>query len=112
MVTLTDAEIMAGIRVSADTAGLSGEGETAILITDNDMGALIPARAAYARVEIDAAAPDAPDEASNAAALALVGYLYDAPPSKVGNAWERSGCAYILRRWLVRRAVAVFEATA
>ena len=50
MVTLTDAEIMAGIRVSADTAGLSGEGETAILITDNDMGALIPARAAYARV--------------------------------------------------------------
>ena len=31
----------------------------------------------------------------------------------VGNAWENgAAAAYILRRWLIRRAVAVFEATA
>ena len=111
-VTLTDEQILASVRVTADTAGLSGEGDKAILITDNDAEALIPARAAYARIEVVAAAPDAPDEAHNMAVLALVGYLYDAPPTMVGNAFERSGCVYILRRWLIRRAVPFTEATA
>ena len=67
---------------------------------------------AFARLEVAAAAPDAPDEYHNIACVVLAGYLYDAPPSKLGNAWANSGAAFILRRYLIRRAVPLTEATA
>ena len=65
----------------------------------------MPARIAFAKLEVVAAAPDAPDEYHNIACVVLAGYLYDAPPSKLGNAWANSGAAFILRRYLIRRAV-------
>ena len=53
---------------------------------------------AFARLEVAAAAPDAPDEYHNIACVVLAGYLYDAPPSEARQtpgrtAAPRSSCA-------------------
>lgn len=71
---------------------------------------------AYAVAEVLRAAPDAPESAHNMAAIAIVAYMLDAPPAAPGggfaNAWANSGAVFILRPWLLRRAVALTEATA
>ena len=113
MVTLTDSEIMAAISVRPDAlVAVVGEGEHQSLVGENDLTGLMPARIAFAKLEVVAAAPDAPNEYHNIACVVLSGYLFDAPPSKLGNAWANSGAAFILRRYLIRRAVAFTEATA
>ena len=113
MVTLTDAEIVRALATRPEPFNHQiGTGDEQSVITVTDMAKQAPPRIAYARAEVERAAPDAPDEAHNLACITLTAYLIDAPPSAVGNAWERSGCTYILRSWLIRRAVAFTEATA
>ena len=111
-VTLTNAEILAQLRLGPGPAGLSGEGRDAILVVDNDPVALLPARAAWASAEVvRRTVDDCPDDVHNMAVLALVGYLYDAPPSAAGggyaHAWANSGAVFILRPYLHRRAVEI-----
>ena len=54
-------------------------------------------------------APGAPDDIHNAAAIRVLGWLYDADPtdSRVSRAIQVSGAAGLLARWRVHRAGAV-----
>jgi len=77
-----------------------------------DVAALLAPMIAWARLEVVAATVDTcPDAYHNEAAAVLVGYLVDVPPASrhaaYGNAWQNSGAAIVLRRYLKRRAVAV-----
>ena len=105
-VTLTDEQLAFAVRLTADPAGAVPAADLALM--------LIPR--AWAAEEVVRAAPNAPDSAHNLAVLALVGYMLDAPPAAPGgrfaNAWAHSGAVFILRAWLIRRAVAFTEATA
>ena len=63
----------------------------------------------WAEAEIAYRAPEAEGPEVDQATYALVGYLYDAPPSRRGegyaNAWRNSGAEVLLRRHIERRAV-------
>ena len=63
-------------------------------------------------VLIDEYAPDAPNDIQNAAAIRLLGWLYDSDPADplVGRAMQLSGAAAILAPYRVHRAGA-FGAT-
>lgn len=63
----------------------------------------------WARAEVAAQAPRAPEDSQDQAIYTLCGYVYDVPTAARGtayaNAWDNSGAKHILRRWITRRAV-------
>ena len=60
---------------------------------------------------IESRAPNAPEDAMNKAAVQIIGYWLESPPSapqRFGyNAWLHSGAGQILAPWIERRAEAV-----
>ena len=71
---------------------------------------LAPSLAAATKL-IESRAPDAPEEAQNRAAVMIVGYWLESPPSnpqRFGfNAWLQSGAAQVLGPFIERRAQAI-----
>ena len=71
---------------------------------------LMPNLAAATRL-IESRAPDAPEDAQNKAAVMIVGYWLESPPSnpqRFGfNAWLHSGAAQVLGPFIERRAEAI-----
>ena len=88
-VTITSAEVAAQIRVEDSSEEL----------------ALVIRRHAYATVEVERIAPDAPDAVHNMAMVQLVGYLFDQPGAGVrdnyANAVRSSGTGRMLLPWRV-----------
>ena len=68
---------------------------------------LLPNLAAATKL-IESRAPDAPEDVQNKAAVMIVGYWLESPPSnpqRFGfNAWLHSGAAQILKPFIERRA--------
>ena len=61
---------------------------------------------AFARAQVLAAAPGAPDAIQQVAIIAMVAYLFDrphaAPGNQFANVWRNSGAAMMLRQWVRR----------
>ena len=96
---VTVGELAVALRITTDPAAEVPEPERSIL----------ERLQSWAEAEIQGRAPGAPGNARDQALVVLAGYVYDRPTTQRGsayaNAWENSGTADILRRWVQRRGV-------
>ena len=101
-VTLTLGQLANQVRVSV-TASTSD-------VPPYYASILVPNLAAATKL-IESRAPNAPEDAMNKAAVMIVGYWLESPPSnpqRFGfNAWLQSGAAQILAPFIERRAEAI-----
>ena len=97
-VTLTQSQLSGALRLGDTTAEIA---EATRLL-------------AYSAAAVLKHAPDAPDTASNEAAIRLAGYLFDMPNAGRGmgyaNALRNSGASAILLPYRIHRAGNVAEA--
>ena len=97
-VTITVGQAAIAIRAAADADNVPVPIATAL-------GLMLPAADAM----VMRYAPDAPDAMHNAAAIRLIGWLYDADPNdpRISRPLEVSGAANLLAQWRLHRAAPI-----
>ena len=102
-VTLTDAELSAGMMLTGATGGSLDVPEQPIL-------GRIQRFLAVATAMIDARIPTAPTEVANECAVKLSTYWFNQPPaarmSGFANSWSNSGCGTVAADWTQRQSAA------
>ena len=103
MVTLTDAELSAGMMIVGATGGVLDTPPEPVL-------GRIQRFLAVATAIINVRIPTAPEDVQNECAIKLSTYWFNQPPaarmSGFANAWSNSGCGTVAADWTQRQSAA------